>query len=637
MFAVRFDPSQLVEESVEDEAPKKVIPLKRSKSDEEDESSEEETESSEDEEEKEKEEVADEDSMDVDDESSGDDDEEAEEGEVDAASDHPDKHNSVMSRFQQTLALQDKMDSESLVNENEEVNDENIVESHNLERIPQPAKVKESAVAPAAVSQYKSAAWLNTETIHYDSSMVRKFSDFEDQIDPKLLKNIQQNFSTDTFPIQSILLETLLPTLNFSYNITKKNFTRRVGDVLVNASTGSGKTLAYSIPILQILSKRTVNKLRALVIVPTKLLINQVYETFNNLAQGTSLIVSISKLENSLKEENKKLLQNEPDILITTPGRLVDHLQSGAVNLRNLKFLVLDEADRLLNQSFQNWCNELLNKLKTDKQDHMPGNIVKMVFSATLTTNTEKLHGLQFYNPKLFVMDSVKLYHLPRMLQEYNLHIPTAKTSYKPLFLLRLLSEINGSKMLVFVKSNESSLRLASLLSIMIEHKLGSQFDINSVNSNNTKAENRRIVNEFASNNNTSKVQVLITTDVMSRGVDINDITDVLNYDVPISSQQYIHRCGRTARAQSKGTAYNMLIGKGERTFWATHIDNDISRDIDGCQPQVWGQHDQQNQKDEGQEEEAQVLPLLTVDPETESIYKECLNSLKEKVDTNRK
>nr|CAI6713992.1 CMF_HP1_G0048680.mRNA.1.CDS.1 [Saccharomyces cerevisiae] len=141
--------------------------------------------------------------------------------------------------------------------------------------------------------------------------------------------------------------DSILPVLNFTLNVSKRNFTRRIGDILVNAATGSGKTLAYSIPIVQTLFKRQINRLRCIIIVPTKLLINQVYTTLTKLTQGTSLIVSIAKLENSLKDEHKKLSNLEPDILITTPGRLVDHLNMKSINLKNLKFLIIDEADRL--------------------------------------------------------------------------------------------------------------------------------------------------------------------------------------------------------------------------------------------------------------------------------------------------
>lgn len=522
--------------------------------------------------------------------------------------DHSKKHGSIMSRFQQTLKLQENLAEADLAAEEMEEPD---IETHGLEQIPQPAIVR-NVHSGEAFEERKSVAWRNTTKVHYDNSMTKPFESYNGQLQSRLLQNVQQFFSKDTFPIQTVLLDNILPVLNFTLAVSKANLTRRVGDILVNASTGSGKTLAYCIPIIQALSQRVVNRLRVLIIVPTKLLINQVYETMSKLAQGTSLIISISKQENSLKEEHQKFKLSEPDILIVTPGRLVDHLQMGSISMKNLMMLVLDEADHLLNQSFQNWSSELMNSIRTQKLDQMPGNVLKMVFSATLTTNTEKLHGLHLYNPKLFVRDSVKLYNLPDKLQEYNISIPTAKSLFKPLILLHVLNRLQSAKILVFVKSNEASLRLAPLLTVMVEKHLALPHDILSINSNNTRAENKRLVQEFTTSETSSNNQVLITTDLMSRGIDINDITDVVNYDLPISSQQYVHRCGRTARAQQSGNAHNILVGKGERSFW-TQMDSDLSRNVGRVTIDATEQDPS----------------IVQVSSEEEEVYKSCLESLR--------
>lgn len=633
MFAVRFDPNNVVQE-VEEVERSPVLPVKRARA-EEDESEDEEEDA--DELEAEDEDVK-EDEMEVTDkqedvEESGsssseeeiDENEEGEE-EMQETEEVPMKHSSIMSRFNQTLSLQDKIAEGALsVTDEGELQDE--IPQHALEQIPQPAIVRDE-VANRTSNEHKSVAWLNASKVHYDSSMIKPFASFADEMQPKLLQNVEKYFSPSSFPIQTALLEDLLPVINFSLVATKKHLTRRVGDVLVNASTGSGKTLAYSIPIVQLLSKRTVNRLRALIIVPTKLLINQVYDTVSKLAQGTGLIISISKLENSLKEEHKKFEQSEPDVLIITPGRLVDHLQMKSISMKNLQILVLDEADHLLNQSFQNWCPELLKQITAAKHDQRPGNVIKMVFSATLTTNTEKLHGLNLNNPKLFITDSVKLYTLPEKLQEYVINIPTSKSLYKPLILLHLLDNLNHAKILVFVKSNEASLRLASLLNILVDQTSSQEHVVQTINSNNSRSENKRLVNEFSSVECESKNRVLITTDLMSRGIDINDISDVINYDLPISSQQYVHRCGRTARAQSKGNAYNLLVGKGERDFWRAQIDEDMSREVNGLLPKTWGSKDSLPDEDS---ESGETDSLLSISSEEEDRYKQSLQLLKEK------
>ena len=653
MFAARFDPTQVFEATEELQAAK-VVPLKRTRSTEDDSDEEEEVEETKEEEPEEPEEPEEvvEDANDEESESGSDEESESKSesaSEDEAGSGDDDRHNTVMSRFHQTLSLQDKLKARGLTaeEESEKVADGSAAveqteeTTHALEQIPQPDVVNNSEVAKSAVAESRSTAWINTKRVYYDSSMVKPFAEYKDQLTPKLLQNIQSEFSTDTFPIQSILLDTVLPVLNRSLQLTKKNLTRRVGDMLINASTGSGKTLAYSIPIIQALSGRTVSRLRVLIIVPTKLLIQQVFDTLNKLVKGTGITITTAKMDQSLREESRKLQLSEPDIFITTPGRLVDHLNSNSISLKNLKFLILDEADRLLNQSFQNWCSELMTTIQHDKLDKLPGNVVKMVFSATLTTNTQKLHDLHLYNPTLFMTDSVKLYNLPRTLQEINISLPTAKSMYKPLFLVHLLPLLESdSKLIVFVKSNEASLRLATLVNIILE-KMHTKdtISVESFNSNNSRAQNRKLVSEFSTSSD-GKMNVLITTDIMSRGIDISNVTAVINYDVPISSQQYVHRCGRTARAGASGQAFNYLVGKGERKFWNQQVSSAISRDVDGLEPISWAK------KSEKQDAEGDVDMDDTVDPQTianhekivtvtdeeESLYKEALGELKDMV-----
>ncbi|AET38235.1 putative ATP-dependent RNA helicase DBP6 Ecym_2514 [Eremothecium cymbalariae DBVPG len=530
------------------------------------------------------------------------------------------RHESVFSRFRKSMARQVKDDihdkSDSL-----RYDDEESVPVHELAPIPQPAIVRDKNFQNAK-SDHKLTAWSNISKIVYDNSMEKPFNAYKTLLSSRLLTNIESQFSHIAFPVQTCMLDAILPTLTTAYSVSKKNYTRKVGDILVNASTGSGKTLAYSIPIVHILSKRIVNRLRAIILVPTKLLIQQVYETILTLSQGTSLIINVSRLDKSLKEEHLKLQSKEPDILIVTPGRLVDHLHMSTFSLQNLKFLILDEADRLLNQSFQNWCSELMTKIEAEKLDKNPGNILKMIFSATLTTNTEKLHELMLHNPKLITMGTEKLYNMPKLLQEFNIPIPTAKSHKKPLILLRLLSTLQAPdlRVLVFVKSNDASIRLSSLLQIMINRHLGTDsIEVASINNNNSKALNKKLISSFSKPNSQQKTtKVLISTDLMSRGIDIINITHVINYDLPVSSQQYVHRCGRTARAHTHGSALNILVGKGELNFWHDQINTDISRDIEGYKITPF----------DGEK----LLNLIKVDDMEEATYKDCLEELKHNV-----
>lgn len=664
MFAQRFDPNNIISVQENDTAaskklsiikPKSILPLKRTVNDRVSSNGHTYKEKSDDEEEEEDEDEEEQDSDVHVQMNNSDKDEELEnkedldqEIEIDVNSNttinNPKKFDSVFNRFQQTISLQDRLISQQQNMENDNVlsvnNDQETV--HDLTQIPQPERIHPTSLKDKDKNSTENltinainTAFMSTKRIFYDKEMSKPFDDFKSDLDPRLLNNIVKNFSSTAFPIQTSLWSNILPRINSLLKVSKKNFTRRIGDQLINASTGSGKTLAYSVPLIQSLINRKCNKLRAIILVPTRLLINQVCDTLLKLSNRTNLVIMMTNLDKSLREEHERLLNIEPDILIVTPGRLVDHLNLKSINLSNLKFLILDEADRLLNQSFQNWCSELLNHLSVDKAkvDPLPGNVIKMIFSATLTTNTEKLHDLNLYNPKLYMMDSVKLYNLPTNLKEYNIKIGTAKSIYKPLLLLKLINSSivknntdepfsPSKKILIFIKSNEAAIRLKSLLSIIIEFFPNNEmkFSIDSINSNNTKLVNKKILQKFAgfdkSNNTDTQnnvAQILITTDLMSRGIDINHITDVINYDLPISSQQYVHRCGRTARANNMGKVYNILVGKGEQNFWYNNIDIDISRTVG-------------NEVDDSKFVEI----LKEINSEDESKYMECLNIFKQ-------
>ncbi|SCU77364.1 LAMI_0A00892g1_1 [Lachancea mirantina] len=539
--------------------------------------------------------------------------------------DESDKHASVLNRFHNTLKMQDTQLNEDYDHEESDGEENSRHDSsHHLVPIPQPKKVRNLTLnSQEARTQEMAVAWHDFVKVVYDPSMVKAFKSYGHFLDSAILANLEAQLLQSTFPVQTAILDALLPSLFFQQANSKSCFPKKVGDVLVNASTGSGKTLAYCLPVVQSLFRRTVNRLRCLILVPTKILISQVYQTMIKLTRGTSLIVAMSKLENSLKEEHKKFESQEPDILIITPGRLVDHLELRSFNVKNLKFLVLDEADRLLNQSFQNWCSVLITHLKREKPNGAAKNVVKMVFSATLTSNTEKLHNLNLNKPRLFLMDTVKLYHLPRLLQEYNFSIPSAKNFAKPLYALRLIISMSKEpfRVLMFVRSNQASMRLAALFEIMMQTPLGSarKIKISSINSNNSKGHNRKLIQAFASanaNESAQGAQVMICTDLMSRGVDISKVSHVVNYDLPISSQQYVHRCGRTARAHESGIAINLLVGKGERKFWEDQINVDLSRDVDGCQVRSTNERDNDNE-------------ILSLSKEDEQVYRNCLGSLK--------
>ncbi|KAI9302128.1 P-loop containing nucleoside triphosphate hydrolase protein [Cunninghamella echinulata] len=294
--------------------------------------------------------------------------------------------------------------------------------------------------------------------------------------------------------------------------------TRRApGDLCISAPTGSGKTMAYVLPIVDILSKRVVTRLRALIILPTRDLVIQVKETFDAFVKGTDLKVGVALGQHSFAHEQSTLVgelderytggKSKVDILIATPGRLMDHMKDTPnFTLQHLRFLVIDEADRLLNQSYQDWLNHILqatkpqtnmdkSKLtfKTDKYNvvesdgvspsfmtscfNLPNSdldlpkapcVQKLLFSATLTKNPGKIAGLHLTDPEYISVQRQQQqgdqpeYTTPAGLKEYMMICTSDK---KPLLLIYLIHQLKIKSGLCFTKSVESARRLQLLLS----------------------------------------------------------------------------------------------------------------------------------------------------------------------------
>lgn len=487
------------------------------------------------------------------------------------------KHTNILKRFKQTVTLKDDTEPE------ESQEKEEIEELHDLGPIPQPEKT----YLPKVKRNIMNESWSHLNKIYYTMEDAVTWDDIykkDKLINKTIYENITNSFNFDkTMPIQTVILKKYLKSLKKNYSISKQNYTLKSGDVLVNSFTGSGKTLSYLIPIIEILMNRKINKLRCIIVLPTQILIQQVYLTLNKLIKNSNLIITTTKANISLKEEIEKFKNLNMDILITTPGRLVDHLVKNSISLDDLKFLVLDESDKLLNQNYQDWLNIIMKNIKS--------NIIKFIVSATLTKNIEKLNLLKL-NPirtNLFLMkdenennDNNGVYQLPRNINEYSLTIKFKNSIFKPLYLKKLIEMIvntnKENRILIFVNSNQSSLKLYPLLKALLVN-----YNIFNINNNNTKLQNKQNLQSFNDLNNT----ILITTDLMSRGIDLN-ITSIINYNIPISSQQYVHRIGRTSRGIDKniGNIYNIFIGNDDYKFFANKIEVNLKRfDVDNTIP----------------------------------------------------
>lgn len=487
------------------------------------------------------------------------------------AQEHNPKFSSILSRFNQSIHQSHELENTE-EQEAEVIHEE--VEQHAIAPLPQPALPRDHRLTAAQRSN--NLNWL-AQPLLIKTTELKPFEEFD--ISPQILKNLHSMGFNKAFASQIKTLELLLPEIN-----NKLNPDAIRGDVLVNASTGSGKTLAYTIPVIQSLMNRVVPRVRCIILVPTRPLINQVFKTLIEVSKGIDLnIVTLGKSDVSLREESRKLIQNVPDIVVTTPGRLVDHLNMESFKLDDLQWCVIDEADKLLNQSFQDWSNVLISKL----QDPNSGNLskrfkrplTKMIFSATLTTDAGKLSALQFRSPRLIlvnnedsILQSDKIFTLPSTLKEHYTKFSSSNASYKPLILLKLLQSFASNHTLVFTKSNDATLRLSTLLKNLTS-SLCPEIVVNNINSQLNSSTRAKLLSQFEQ----GTISVLVATDLIARGLDLKTIRNVVNYDLPPSSREYVHRVGRTARAGDSGDAYTIVVGRGEGQFFE-RIGRDINR-----------------------------------------------------------
>ncbi|OVA09965.1 Helicase [Macleaya cordata] len=365
-------------------------------------------------------------------------------------------------------------------------------------------------------------------------------------------------------------------------------------DLCINSPTGTGKTLSYALPIVQTLSTRNVKRLRALVVVPTRDLALQVKKVFASIAPAVGLSVGLAIGQTSIADEKSELikrpnleaglcydpedhsveLESAVDILVATPGRLMDHINTTkGFTLAHLCYLVVDEADRLLREAYQSWLptvlqltrsseglfssvrtsQSVLGSLRTIRKSGVERGfkgkpyprLVKMILSATLTQDPSKLSQLDLHHP-LFLTGG--RYQLPEKLESYKV---ICESKLKPLYLAALLQELRGEKSIVFTSSVESTHKLSTLLNCFDDL----QFKIKDCSSLQSQSLRSKTIRAFREGD----VQVLVASDALTRGMDIEGMRNVINYDMPAYPKTYIHRAGRTARAGQTGRCFTFL------------------------------------------------------------------------------
>ncbi|XP_011162659.1 ATP-dependent RNA helicase DDX51 [Solenopsis invicta] len=430
--------------------------------------------------------------------------------------------------------------------------------------------------------------WLaHPEVISADLNSGPILEELESVLDAKLVEALKTNGIVKFFPVQSSIIKWL----------HKCKMDRKLGwwprDTCVSAPTGSGKTLAYVLPIVQELQTRLVPKIRCLIVLPVQELAAQVHKVMIAYTSHTNLKVSLLSGAFPFEQEQSSIIKKTErgkylsmvDIVITTPGRLLDHiLKTPGFSLDSLRFLVIDEADRATE-----WLQYLpephsrapiltLNSMRSSKI--IPAQ--KLLFSATLSQDPEKLSRLGLFQPRLFTTvvtdkdtdvnldkiagDFVGRYTSPAELTELAVE---CLPSYKPIALYQLLTRHDIiPKTLVFTNSGQTAHRLALLMQSLLSER---NVTVGELSAQLAPKQRESVLGKFAN----AEIHVLISSDALARGLDILDVQLVVSYDCPKHIKGYIHRAGRTGRAGKPGTAVSILtanqIGIFKQMLSAAH------------------------------------------------------------------
>lgn len=345
-----------------------------------------------------------------------------------------------------------------------------------------------------------------------------------------ILYSLEKLFYIKPTPIQELAIPAIL----------------KGNDIIGVAQTGSGKTASYALPTIQLLQTKPISKNRhinTLVIVPTRELAIQVEKVFNTINQHTEQNIRTLAVYGGVSINPQMIKLQGVEILIATPGRLLELVKSNAVFLSSLEVLVLDEADKLLNLGFKEEMDSILKLLPFKRQN--------LLFSATLSTDVNTIIPLLLDNPTRIIIEETK----------QNLEIITQKAYHvnddkKGPFLRYLITKNNMNQVLVFT----SSVHRADAVS----DKLNANGILASaIHSKKSQGARETALKKFKE----GSIDVLIATDLMSRGIDIPFLPYVINYELPRSPKDYIHRIGRTGRAENPGEAISLVSDEEAHHF----------------------------------------------------------------------
>jgi len=324
-------------------------------------------------------------------------------------------------------------------------------------------------------------------------------------------------------------------------------------DVIGSAQTGTGKTAAFALPIIEKLQAHRGGGPRALILEPTRELAAQVETSFRDYSRFTDLKTTVVFGGVGYGKQNDEL-KGGTDMIVATPGRLLDHLEQGTVRMDKVEFLVLDEADRMLDMGFLPDVRRIL--------DQCPRQRHTALFSATIPPQIETLIQWAMKDPETIEIGA------RRSPAETVKHViyPVSDTQKTDL-LLELLERVKYESVIIFCRTKHGADRVAVTLK-RANHAVAV------LHSNRTQKEREQALEGFRD----GRFEVLVATDIAARGLDIADVSHVINYDVPQHPEDYIHRIGRTGRAENKGDAFTIMIAEDAAHVYA--IERFISQKI---------------------------------------------------------
>ena len=329
-------------------------------------------------------------------------------------------------------------------------------------------------------------------------------------------------------------------------------------DVLGSAQTGTGKTAAFALPILHHLINEENNddkkKIKTLVITPTRELAIQIAENFTLYAKYSNITTTV--IFGGVKQGSQTdALNKGVDILVATPGRLLDLMGQGYISLKDISYFVLDEADRMLDMGFINDIKKVLEKLPNERQS--------LFFSATMPKNIIDLSNKILKSPQKIVAHQNST--TAETIQQYIYY--TNKSTKKDL-LFHILKNKDIKQILIFSRTKHGADRIVRTLK---KKKINSA----AIHGDKSQSQRQRTLKEFKEN----KLRVLVATDIAARGIDIDQLNYVLNYDIPNEAETYVHRIGRCGRAGNKGISIS--ICEPEENTYVKDIEKLISKKID--------------------------------------------------------